>query len=107
MRKGICSTVVTAAVLLAFGLFRVSIAPGLARQQGTNASPQVPRTWDDAAVASLEVPLANPACSPVHVSSDNYYRLPVRPVYKSYPIYAPGKEPSGYIEWLQQQEPEI
>ncbi len=30
---------------------------------------QAPKTWDDAALASLEVPLANPAASPKHVSA--------------------------------------
>ena len=63
--------------------------------------------WDREALAELEVPLANANYSPVHVAPDDYYRLPVRPVYKSYPIYAPGKEPAGYVEWLQQQEPQI
>ncbi|MBK9706135.1 MAG: hypothetical protein IPO77_03755 [Acidobacteria bacterium] len=28
-------------------------------------------------------------------------------IYKSYPIYAPGKEPPGYLEWLKKQEPQI
>src|SRR5215207_5208169 len=69
--------------------------------------PAIPRTWDDEAVAALEVPLANPAFSPKHVSSDYYYRIPVRPVYKSYPVYAPDTEPPGYMEWLAKQEPEI
>jgi hypothetical protein len=31
----------------------------------------------------------------------------VRPMYKTYPMYAPGKVPAGYLEWLRQQEPEI
>jgi hypothetical protein len=67
----------------------------------------VPRTWDDQAVAALEVPLANPEFSARHVSSDYYYRMPVRQIYKTYPVYAPGREPAGYIEWLAQQEPEV
>ena len=70
-------------------------------------SPAIPRTWDDEAVAALEVPLANPEFSPKHVSSDYYYRLRVRPIYKAYPVYAPDKEPPGYVEWLAKQEPEI
>jgi hypothetical protein len=45
--------------------------------------------------------------SPVHVSAEYYYRMPVRPIYKSYPIYEPGKEPPGYLDWLMQQEPAI
>jgi hypothetical protein len=58
-------------------------------------SPAIPRTWDDEALRSLEVPLANAAVSPKHISSDYYYRMPVRPIYKSYPVYHPDKEPSG------------
>lgn len=67
-------------------------------------SPMIPKTWDDAAMASLEVPLAEPVGSPKHVSADYYYRVPVRPIYKQYPIYAPGHEPPGYMDWLKQQE---
>ncbi len=44
--------------------------------------------------------------SRAHVSADYYYRIPVRPIYKSYPVYAPGREPAGYEEWLKRQEPE-
>ncbi|MEP6570174.1 MAG: di-heme oxidoredictase family protein [Acidobacteriota bacterium] len=56
---------------------------------------------------SLQIPLAEQAASPKHVSADYYYRMPVRPVYKSYPIYHPDKEPRGYLDSLKQQEPEI
>jgi mono/diheme cytochrome c family protein len=80
---------------------------GRAQQSDAAFTPSIPKTWDDEAVARVEVPLANPAYSPVHVSADVYYRLPVRPVYKSYPVYAPGREPAGYFEWLRQQEPEV
>jgi hypothetical protein len=68
---------------------------------------QVPRMWDDEAMASLEVPLADPSGSPHHVPADYYYRIPIRPIYKSYPVYAPGKEPSGYMDKLSQYEPEV
>jgi hypothetical protein len=66
---------------------------------------EIPKTWDDAAMATLEVPLAYPAGSPKHVSSGYYYRIPVRPIYRQYPVYAPGREPAGYWEWLKQQDP--
>ncbi len=69
--------------------------------------PDVPKTWDDAAIATLQVPLANPIGSPKDVSSNYYYKIPVRPIYKSYPIYAPGHEPAGYMEWLKQQDPVV
>ena len=68
-------------------------------------SPTIPATWDDQAMAAFELPLANPVSPRRHVTADYYYRIPVRPIYKSYPVYAPGKEPSGYMEWLKQQEP--
>jgi len=58
-------------------------------------------------MATLEVPLADPVGSPKHVSADYYYKIPVRPIYRSYPIYAPGHEPPGYRDWLKQQGPVI
>ena len=70
-------------------------------------SPSIPQTWDDLAMAQLEVPLANPIGSPKHAPGSYYYSIPVRPIYKSYPVYAPGHEPPGYIDWLKQQEPVI
>jgi mono/diheme cytochrome c family protein len=70
-------------------------------------SPEIPRTWDDGEIARHEVPLAQADASPKHVSSDYYYRIRVRPIYKSYPVYAYGHEPSGYFESLKQQEPVI
>jgi hypothetical protein len=58
-------------------------------QPGSVQAPVIPKTWDDQAIATLEVPLANPVGSPKHVSADYYYRIPVAPIYKSYPVYAP------------------
>ena len=58
-------------------------------------------------MAKLEVPLAVPSASPKHVPAEFYYRIPVRPIYKSYPVYQPGKEPSGYLDMLRAQEPEV
>jgi hypothetical protein len=87
--------------------FHALIGLGRAQEAGDGTLRQIPKAWEDDAVAALEVPLANPVYSPVHVRSADYYRMPVRPVYKSYPIYEPGKEPPNYLEWLRQQEPEI
>ena len=70
-------------------------------------SPVIPRTWDDQAMQSLEVPLAYSGASPKHVSSDYYYRVPIRPIYQSYPVYHPDKEPSGYLNSLENQDPKI
>ena len=67
--------------------------------------PVIPKTWDEEALASLEVPLAEPRNSPRHISAEDYYRLPVRPIYKSYTQYDQDREPSGYRDWLRRQEP--
>ena len=68
---------------------------------------EVPRTWTDASVATLEVPLANPKYSPIHISEKAYYELPTRTIYQSYPVYHPSREPAGYMQRLEQQEPQI
>ena len=77
----------------------------IGQESGDHAG--VPKTWDDAAMTSLEIPLSYPAGSPKHVPGEYYYRIPVRPIYKQYPVYAPGREPKGYWQWLQKQEPVV
>ena len=93
------------AIFLAAGA-SVFIEGGKAQKADTASRPAIPKVWDDQAMATLEVPLADPAGSPEYISAEYYYQIPVRPIYKSYPAYAPGKEPPGYLEWLKQQEPE-
>src|SRR5262249_19224039 len=31
----------------------------------------------------------------------------VAPIYKNYPVYAPGREPAGYFDWLKQQPADV
>ena len=78
---------------------------GVAVHEG-DFTPDIPKTWDDRIMASLEIPLVDAGSSAVHVSADYYYSIPVRPIYKSYPVYAVGKEPPGYEAWLKEQAPE-
>ena len=70
-------------------------------------SPSIPRTWKQSDVDTLEVPLANARYSAIHISEEQYYRIPVRVIYKSYPVYRPDREPAGYMEWLRSQEPQV
>src|SRR5581483_9993300 len=69
--------------------------------------PDIPRAWDDKAVEGLEVPLAQHDRSPRYMSAEEYYKLKVRPIYRSYPAYAKGREPVGYRDSLRQKDPEI
>ncbi len=70
----------------------------------------VPRAWDEAALSSLELPLADPRMNPQHVPADYYYKIPIRHLYKSYPVYHPAFEPKpdgmDYQAWLRQQRPQ-
>jgi len=67
----------------------------------------VPKTWDDDALRTMEVPLVNHKVSPTFAPSIYYYRIPVRPIYRSFPVYRPDREPPGYMEWLRKQEPQL
>ncbi len=100
------------ALSLAVGFFLLLALAGLTSSSQNeksrgNFQPDITKTWDDAAMATLEVPLADPIGSPKQVPASYYYKIPVRPIYKSYPVYAPGHEPPGYMEWLKQREPVI
>jgi cytochrome c553 len=70
-------------------------------------TPAIPRAWSDADRQSFELPLVRPEFSPRYLSEKEYYALPVRPVYRTYPVYTPDKEPPGYWESLQQKDPEV
>src|SRR4051794_36187696 len=85
-------------------LARVLAAGGLALAA---AQPLIPKTWDARELATFELPLVQADRSAHHATPDYYYKLAVRPIYKSYPIYAPGREPAGYMDWLTQQEPAL
>lgn len=67
----------------------------------------IPRTWNSGSVSSFELPLANPAFSPVQISEEAYYRIPERVLYKTYPVYHPSREPAGYFDMLESQEPQV
>jgi hypothetical protein len=68
--------------------------------------PVIPPFWDADLLHDYELPLATPAMSPSHVSRDYYYALAERPLFKSYPIYHPDREPAGYLERLRAATPE-
>ncbi len=69
--------------------------------------PPIPKTWDEAKLRRQILPLAETPFVPELVPAEYYYRVPERVIYRSYPIYAPGREPVGYLETLRNREPEI
>ena len=81
----------------------------LAAQPNTAApfAPEIPRAWQQTALEQLDVPVSHPEYSPRHVTEDYYYRIPAASIYKSYPVYAPGRAPAGYMEKLKRLSPEL
>lgn len=73
----------------------------------TTAAPGVPKLWDEEALVSMTLPAAIPGTRILYVSAQYYYSIPEAPAWKSYPVYAPGREPQGYLEWLKTREPEL
>ena len=93
-----------AIVFLVFVFFASAAA-----QQGAERDfrPEIPRTWDEQKLATFELPLAPPAPQVSFPSAEYYYSIPARKPFQTYPVYAPGKEPEGYLEGLFGKEPAV
>ena len=59
-------------------------------------SPIVPKIYDDAETATWQVPLALAKVSPSFLTSSYFYARKVHPIYRTYPVYHPDREPAGY-----------
>jgi hypothetical protein len=87
---------------IAFGC-RVILGSSLLWAQ-TAYHPDVPKAWDEAALADWATPVAGLNVRPTHITSAQYYSLKVENL-RTYPVYAPGREPKGYWEMLQSVGP--
>src|SRR5262245_50388856 len=85
------------------------VPPALSAAQGVMADdptlPEIPKTWDEAALADWALPLAGLNQRPTHISAEEYYSLPVENL-RTYPVYFPGREPKGYWEMLKRIGPQ-
>lgn len=75
-----------------------------AQKSGAPFSPNIPKVWDEAALAEWETPVAGLNQRPQHISEKEYYALTVENL-RTYPVYLPGREPEGYWEKLQKVGP--
>src|SRR5436190_18279720 len=66
--------------------------------------PDIPKVWDEAALADWATPLAGLNRRPTHISAKEYYSLTVENL-RTYPVYFPGREPDGYWEMLRRIGP--
>lgn len=65
---------------------------------------KAPRVWDEKALAEWATPIAGLNVRPSHIRPKDYYRLPDEAL-RTYPVYAPGREPAGYWQKLQKIGP--
>lgn len=79
-----------------------SLASGA--DETTTWKPDIPKVWDEAALQEWVTPLAGLNARPSHISELECYRLPVEEL-RSYPVYYPGREPTGYWDKLQRVGP--
>jgi hypothetical protein len=81
----------------------ITLAPALLWPQSTYHA-NIPKTWDEGALADWATPVAGLNVRPTHISSREYYSVPEYSL-RSYPVYMPGREPSGYWDMLQHVGP--
>lgn len=84
----------------------VLVLMSIAFLQAQIGSRAVPKVWTDDRLRGLELPRVGLGQPAGHVSADYYYRIPATRIPKTYPVYAPDREPDGYLEWLKRQEPQ-
>jgi hypothetical protein len=92
----------TGAALASVLLLCRSLAPGA--DDAKAWKPEIPKAWDDAALADWPTPVAGLNVRPTHIPSKDYYALRVDNL-RTYPVYFPGREPDGYWEMIQHVGP--
>jgi hypothetical protein len=65
----------------------------------------VPKIWDAKQLATWATPVAGLNVPANFYSEEEYYAAPIDNV-RTYPVYAPDKEPKGYREWMLKQGPQ-
>jgi cytochrome c553 len=74
--------------------------------QASGARPDIPVAWDEAALEKMSMPLAGLGLRPTHAPAEYYRQIPLSRIPRTYPVYAPGREPANYMAWLKEQAPE-
>jgi hypothetical protein len=95
-RGAIIAAVISARVVV---VLVAAAFTGVAAQRATEWRPEIPRVWDEAALADWATPVAGLNVRPTHMTSAAYYALPEENL-RTYPVYLPGREPLGYAEMI-------
>jgi hypothetical protein len=95
-------SLLTARLLMALTILGCLLDVSLVRSQ--QWKPDIPRTWDDTALADWATPVAGLNVRPTHMTAREYYALPTENL-RTYPVYLPDREPRGYWQMLQRVGP--
>ncbi len=85
----------------------LSVSTALASAFGQSNGPliEAPRFWNSHDLADWATPVAGLNVRPGHYSEEEYYAAPVGEIVRTYPVYFPGDEPSGYWEMVTHAKP--
>jgi len=67
----------------------------------------IPKTWDIDAIKKSHLPPPDPSVEVQYAPEEYYNSLPEHVIYKTYPRYAQGHQPKGYLDSLRKLDPEI
>lgn len=67
----------------------------------------IPQTWDEKAIATLELPSVLTGKPVEHVGPEFYRSVAPTTVYRTYPVYVPDRAPEGYFASLLKADPEV
>ena len=74
--------------------------------QSSGPTRQAPRFWNDRELADWATPIAGLDVRPAYFSERDYYAAPNAEWLRTYPVYFPGREPTGYWGMLRDKRPE-
>ena len=82
------------------------LTAGLAfdRDKHAHSGREVPRVWDENALADWATPVAGLNVRPGHFSAEEYYQAPIDD-HRTYPVFEADREPAGYWKMLHNVSP--
>src|SRR5256885_11941885 len=94
-------------VWTAAAVFLMIPTKGSTTAQSRSASEKivVPKIWDSKQLDTWATPVAGLNATANFYTDEEYYAAPVDNL-RTYPVYAPDKEPKGYREWMLKQGPQ-
>jgi hypothetical protein len=90
------------ALLFAASIWQLT-TPSISAQGSVSIA--VPKAWTDHELGDWATPLVGLGARPGFYSEEEFKKIPTQVLYRTYPAYHPDREPAGYWDWLQKQQP--